>query len=180
MALVVILPSIRQEKPYSPTARRFERDGAVYLPKFLEEDIFDEVRRECRSLRPMLKLEKNCIAIGRLGRVLDSKSASHKLFYGEDMRARLQELLELPPPFEPSEFPLELRHYPAKSGMQWHTVCEYDSETTTIDSARIAVIEVICRLCRRMTSCTRSRNSSSCSRSRTTLIHSLSGSAHSE
>ena len=106
---------------YSGTARRFQRDGAVYVPNFLQEDIFEDVQRECRSLRSKMKLEKDSIAQGRLGRVLDSKSRSASTFLAECVGLQLQTLLGLPS-LEPSDFPLELRHYPIGSGMQWHQV----------------------------------------------------------
>lgn len=96
----------------STTARHFQRDGAVYIPNFLDEPAFEEVRRECRRLRSQLKREKNSVANGRLGRVLDRSSTSHATLMGPAMSLRLQSLLSLPTSLEPSEYPVELRHYP--------------------------------------------------------------------
>ena len=52
-------------------AAKFRKDGAVYIPGFLDEPVFEELRLECRRQRSKLKLEQNSIANGRLGRVLD-------------------------------------------------------------------------------------------------------------
>ena len=117
----LLLIALGRSPSERPTARRFREHGAVYMPNFLQADLFEEIRRESRGWRSKLKLEKDSIANGRLGRVLDSRSRAHQAFYADALfRERLQSLLGLDPPFEPSDFPIELRHYPQGAGMQWH------------------------------------------------------------
>ncbi|KAL3909377.1 MAG: hypothetical protein SGPRY_009450, partial [Prymnesium sp.] len=102
------------------SARSFQKAGVVYLPRFLQDDLFEQVLRECRTYKSSMKLEKDSIAAGRRGRVLERRSIASKTFYSDSMASRLQTLLGVPSPFFPSDFPVELRHYPRGSGMQWH------------------------------------------------------------
>ncbi|KAL1522943.1 hypothetical protein AB1Y20_017907 [Prymnesium parvum] len=119
-ALLLLLPARELRPGLSGTARSFDQDGFVYIPSLLPSDAFDKVQRECRSYRSRLKPERNSIANGRLGHVLDSRSVAHQTFLTDTMSKRLQSLLGMDDPFVPSEFPIELRHYPHSSGMQWH------------------------------------------------------------
>lgn len=94
--------------------------GALYRENFLSPAEFEAVRRECRTMRGQMKAEKDSIALRRLGLCLDRRSVSHATLMSPAVAgaiARLTGAEEL----EPSEFPLELRHYVSGAQMDWHT-----------------------------------------------------------
>ena len=101
----------RRSTPYS-------RDGVAFIAEFLPAADFTKVRDDCRSLRGGMKLEKDSIAIGRMGRYVDSRSAAHKLLTSSPVVERVSRLVG--GEVEPSEYPIELRSYRAGSGMDWH------------------------------------------------------------
>lgn len=76
------------------------------------------MRAEGRRLRAKAKREKDSIAEGRLGRCVDRRSAAHKLLMSTAVSDRLSELLG--EAYEPSDYPVELRHYPRGAQMEWH------------------------------------------------------------
>jgi hypothetical protein len=105
----------------------YARDGILLLRDFLAPDELAAVLDDCRKLRASLKLERSSIAVGRLGRVLDSRSAAHRCLSSDALAQRVNQRVGAPdgggaPPvaLRPSEFPIELRVYRPGAGMEWH------------------------------------------------------------
>ena len=83
--------------------------------------MFALIREDTRALRGNMKPEKGSMAVGRLGRVLDSRSEAHRLLTSDDVATRLNRLVGSPMrPLVASEYPIELRVYRSGSGMEWH------------------------------------------------------------
>jgi hypothetical protein len=93
----------------------------VLLPDALPPEAAAAVARECRALRPKLAPELNCIAAGRLGCYLASRSATHKALSSAELAAKLTRRLRSRLPLAAASYPMELRHYPRGSSMPWHS-----------------------------------------------------------
>ena len=134
--------------------RAYSRDGVVLIPNFLPGDVFTSIVQDTRRLRSQLKPEKGSMAVGRLGRVLDSRSDAHQCLTSTTVSERLNRYIGSPEkPFIASEYPIELRVYREGSGMEWHVddllydqpQCEMvlvlenssDSSTEFIDAAGV-------------------------------------------
>ena len=99
----------------------YEKHGIAFVQNFLPADAFAELCQDTRSLHGKLKAEKGSIAVGRLGRVLDSRSAAHRLLTSDATTERLNRVVGSPSRLlTPSEYPIELRVYRAGAGMEWH------------------------------------------------------------
>ena len=103
-------------------ARGYVNDGCVFVRDFLPQATFATICDDVRRLKGQMKPEKNSIAIGRLGRVLDSRSDAYGLLTADAVAARINRLAGQSParPLVPSEYPIELRVYRIGAQMEWH------------------------------------------------------------
>ena len=102
-------------------SRSYVNDGVVFVKNFLPEDIFADICSDTRSLRGSLKAEKGSIAVGRMGRVLDSRSKAHQCLTSSPIADRINKLTGSPSrPLVPSEYPIEMRVYRVGAHMEWH------------------------------------------------------------
>ena len=100
---------------------RYERDGLLFVRDLLPAAAFSDVCNDVRRLRSALKPEKGSMAVGRRGRVLDSRNDAHQLLSSAAVAKRVNQLIGSPArPLVPSEYPIELRVYPVGSSMDWH------------------------------------------------------------
>lgn len=102
--------------PSAPTA--YARDGVAFVRDFLPAAEYEKILQDCRSLRGALKKEKNSIAIGRTGRMVDRQSVTHECLTSELVAQRVAKLCGAQ--LVPSEYPTELRVYGPAAGMDWH------------------------------------------------------------
>lgn len=59
--------------------------GLLYKTNFLEPSTYEDVRKECRSLRKHFKRELDSVATGRLGCCLDSRSQAYLNLMTDDI-----------------------------------------------------------------------------------------------
>ena len=126
----------------------YTRHGVALVREFLPADVFSVVAGECRGLKGSMKKEVGSMAVGRMARILERRTAAATLL-SESAIACVNRHVERPP-YYLSEFPLEVRLYKAGSSMEWHQddmlyaepQCEIvltienssDSETQWVDS----------------------------------------------
>lgn len=118
---MVLVTTIRRASGLArpATSTLYAQNGIAFVTNFLTEQTFEKVKEDCRSLRGGFKLERDSIAVGRMGRYVDSRSVAHELLTASAMCDRMNRLIG-GPPFVPSEYPIELRNYRVGSAMDWH------------------------------------------------------------
>ena len=116
--VATFLLAVRRCSSLQPSATAFQRDGVAFVSEFLPPAVFARICDDIRSVRGGMKLEKDSIAVGRLGRYVDSRSEAHDCLTSDAVIQRVSRLVGAP--VEPSEYPIELRSYRAGSGMEWH------------------------------------------------------------
>ena len=104
----------------SGTQRGYSRDGISLVRNFLSPEAFALVCEDTRKLRGQLKPEKGSMAVGRLGRILDSRSDAYAMLTSDETAGRINHLTQPAKPLVASEYPIELRVYRVGSGMDWH------------------------------------------------------------
>ena len=100
----------------------YAKDGIVLVRDFLPATEHARVVAECRTLRAKAKAEADSIAIGRLGHVIDGRSAA-AAFAALTAPSTLQKvsgIAAVDGRLELSEYPVEFRLYRPGSGMEWH------------------------------------------------------------
>ena len=99
----------------------FSKHGIALVRDFLPADEFATVVEDVRKLRSSLKPEKNSMAVGRYGRMLDNRSDAHSCLASDATTKRINRIAGFPsPPLITSEYPMELRVYRVGAGMDWH------------------------------------------------------------
>lgn len=101
-----------------PVNTPYARNGVAFVRDFLPQGIFEEIVADCRSLRGNMKREKNSIALGRLGRMVDRNSITHARLTSESVVQRVSRLAGQT--LVPSEYPIEMRVYTSGACMDWH------------------------------------------------------------
>jgi hypothetical protein len=96
----------------------YARDGILFKRDFLPAADFETVLSDCRSLKGLSKPEKNSLAVGRVGRMLDRNSKASACLTSPAVSNYVARLTGAPVVL--SDYPIELRIYRAGAGMEWH------------------------------------------------------------
>ena len=95
----------------------YARHGISFVREFLSRTDFEQLAAICRPLKSSMKKEVGSIAVGRLGRVLDRRTAGFDVMSTgvvQNVNRHAGSTFGL------SEFPVELRFYKRGSSMEWH------------------------------------------------------------